>query len=277
MLNRIASIRHSLSAAERRVADWVLAQPHKMLSMTLARIASETGVSDPTVVRFCRSVGASGFTDFKLRMAQNLVSAEQFVHADVRPGDETADILAKVMGRSIRELSSIQQRLNVSPLEQAASALATSGCISFFGVGASGTVVQDAQNKFFRLGVPCIAYHDAPSIRQAAAIADTDHAVVAVSKTGTSTDVVEACRLARENGARVVAITSPASPLAGAAEMAILVDIDEDTGLYTPMSSRLAQLAVLDVLQVAFAMKLGARGSAKLERAKRALTEPGMV
>jgi RpiR family carbohydrate utilization transcriptional regulator len=270
MLKRTASIRDSLSAAERRVADWVLAHPHKVVGLPLAKIAAEIGVSDPTVVRFCRSVGAAGFTDFKVRIAQNLAS-RQFVHADVRPGDDTGDIVAKVMGRSIRELTNLQQRLDTGRLEQAAAAMASAQRIDFYGIGASGSVVQDAQNKFFRLGLPCVAYHDSPTIRQAAAITDAGYAVVAVSKTGRSMDVVGACRQARTNGARVIAITSPLSPLARAAEIAILVDIDEDTGVYTPMSSRLAQLAVLDVIQVAFALRLGRGGSRKLELAKNAL------
>lgn len=271
MLTRISNIRHSLSAAERQVADWVLSQPHQVVALPLARIAGEAGVSEPTVVRFCRSAGASGFSDFKVRIAQNLASQQQHVHADVRPGDDITDILAKVMGRSIRELSKVQQRLDTGRIEEAAISLANAGRIEFYGIGASGSVVQDAQNKFFRLGIPCIAYYDAPTILQAAAISDSAYAVVAVSKTGTSTAVIEACKQARINGARVIAITSPLSPLAKAADIAILVDIDEDTGVYTPMSSRLAQLAVLDVIQVAFALKLGISGGNKLELAKRAL------
>ena len=271
MLTRISSIRDSLSSAEGRVADWVLSHSHRVVSMPLAKIALDVGVSEPTVVRFCRSVGTRGFSDFKVRMAQNLASQQNLVHADVRPGDDVSDILAKVMGRSIRELSNVQQRLDVERIERAASALAAAGRIDFYGIGASGCVVADAQNKFFRLGVPCSAYHDAPTILQAAAIADASYAVIAVSKTGSSRAVVEACHQARANGARVIAITSPTSALARAAEIAILVDIDEDTGVYTPMSSRLAQLAVMDVIQVAFALKLGSRGSHNLELAKLAL------
>lgn len=270
MLTRTSSIRDSLSAAERRVADWVLAHPHKVVELPLAKIAAEIGVSDPTIIRFCRSAGTRGFSDFKVRIAQNLAS-HQHVHADVRPGDDVGDIVAKVMGRSIRELTSLQQRLDSALIEQAALAMALANRIDFYGIGASGSVVQDAQNKFFRLGMPCVAYHDSPTIRQAAAISDASYAVVAVSKTGHSMAVVEACQQAKENGARVIAITSPLSPLAKAAEISILVDIDEDTGAYTPMSSRLAQLAVLDVIQVALAMKLGTRGSEKLEMAKNAL------
>jgi len=271
MLDRIENNRQSLSAAERRVADWVLDNPHRVVALPLSQIASAIDVSEPTVVRFCRSLGARGFSDFKVRVAQDLASGAATVHADVRAGDDIDDIVAKVMGGSIRELASVQRSLSAVRIGQAVDALAASRRIDFYGIGASGLVVQDAVNKFFRLGTPCAAYHDAPSLLQAAAIADDQHAVIAVSKTGDTLPVVEASLRAARNGARVVAITSPMSPLASAAHTAILLDVPEDTNVYTPMSSRLAQLAVLDVLQVAYAMRLGPRGSDKLRRAKAAL------
>jgi len=271
MLARIQQNLQSLSTAERRVADWVLRNPHRVVALPLARIAAATGVSEPTVVRFCRSVGSKGFSDFKVRVAQALASGDTPVHADVRPGDDANDILAKVMGFSIRELSALRRSLDAARIEEAVAALVRAQRIDFYGVGASGFVVADAQNKFFRLGVPCTAYSDAPTMQQAAAVTDDRAAVVAVSKTGASTPGIQACRRAAANGARVIAITSPLSPLATAAHTAILLDVREDTGVYTPMSSRLAQLAVLDVIQVALALALGARGIDMLQRSKEAL------
>lgn len=271
MLARIRQNLQSLSAAERRVADWVLGNPHRVVALPLARIAAAVAVSEPTVVRFCRSVGSKGFSDFKVRVAQDLASTELLVHADVRPGDDANDILTKVMGRSIRELSSVRRSLDAGRIEKAVDALRAARRIDFYGVGASGFVVADAQNKFFRLGVPCTAYSDAPTMQQASAVADEHAAVVAVSKTGSSAPVVQACRRAASNGAAVIAITSPLSPLAEAAHTAILLDVREDIGVFTPMSSRLAQLAVLDVIQVALALALGARGTDMLQRSKEAL------
>jgi RpiR family carbohydrate utilization transcriptional regulator len=253
------------------VADWVLANPQRVVALPLARIAAAAEVSEPTVVRFCRSVGSKGFSDFKVRVAQELASNAGLVHAEVRHGDDAGDILAKVMGSSVRELSALQRSLDPRCIERAVAALAGAQRIDFFGIGASGIVVDDAQNKFFRLGVPCATYRDAPTMLQAAAIADARHAVVAVSKTGAAGPVVEACRQAARNGAGVIAITSPLSPLAAVAGTLIALDVHEDTSVYTPMSSRLAQLAVLDVLQVAYALALGSRGIDMLQRSKAAL------
>ena len=271
MLNRINRNLHSLTTAERKVANWVLQNPHQVVTGPLARIAAAIGVSEPTVVRFCRSMGSSGFSDFKMRLAQNLATSEHTVHADVAADDDATEIIAKVIGRSIRDLNGVQQRLNPNVIDAVTDALFKANRIDFYGVGASGIVVSDAQNKFFRLGIPCNAYFDSPTILQAAAITDSQYAVIAVSKTGESKAVVDACKKARLNETKVIAITSPLSSLANTADLTVLVDIDEDTGLYTPMSSRLAQLAVLDVLQVAFALRLGNTAIRKLDQAKAAL------
>ncbi|MFK8032283.1 MAG: MurR/RpiR family transcriptional regulator [Gammaproteobacteria bacterium] len=271
MLTRILRIKDQLTSAERRVADWVLEHPNQIIDGTLADIASATTVSEPTVVRFCRSVGTSGFRDFKTRLTQHLAVAEHVIHADVSPHDDAQEIIAKVMGRSINELIGVRQRLNAEVVEQLVEALASVTRIDLYGIGASGFVVTDAQNKFFRLGIPCNAYSDSPTIMQAASITHSDYAVILVSKTGASQPVIDAAKTAVSQGARVFAITSPASALADVVEQSLLVDVDEDTDLYTPMSSRLAQLAILDAVQVATALRLGESGRRSLDKTKRIL------
>lgn len=281
MLDRINKQRNKLSNAEKRVAEWMLKHPRKVLELPLSAIAEATEVSQPTIIRFTRHVGATGYSDFKMRLAQHLAQVQQkslndiesTLHADVTAKDDTNQILAKVMGRSIRELSYVQKNLDADTIDQAANSLAVAQVINFFGVGASGIVAEDAQNKFFRLGVPCNVYRDRPTLMQAAAIADQQHSVIAISKTGMPSAVVDALVMARANGASTIAVTSPASALAQACDITISLDVDEDTGSFTPMSSRLAQLAVLDVLQVAYALKLGERGIRKQELAKIALRE----
>lgn len=274
MLNRIANIRNQLTSAERRVAEWVIANPNRVINRTLADIAGAVEVSEPTVVRFCRSVGASGFRDFKTRLTQYLATAEHVVHADVSADDDAEQVIAKVIGRSVQELVGVQQRLNTQVVEKVVQALVSASRIDFYGIGASGFVVMDAQNKFFRLGMPCNAYADSPTILQAASITNTDYAVVVVSKTGKSQAIIDAAITANSHGAKVIAITSPGSRLAETTDLSLLVDVDEDTGLYTPMSSRLAQLAILDALQVATALALGDRGTRSLDRTKQILNTP---
>lgn len=271
MLHRIRQIQATLSPAEKRVAQWLLAHPGAIPEQRLVTLAREAGVSEPTVIRFCRSIGCSGFSDFKLRVTRYLATHTDGLHAAVSASDDTATISRKVFAASIRELQRVQQSINTHRLQQAADAIAAARRVLFIGVGASALVAQDAHNKFFRLGIACAAFTDGPTIAQAAAISGADTFVVAISKTGVSRDIITAVELARSVGASSCAITTPGSPLAAAADIALLVDIDEDTTMYTPMSSRLAQLAVLDVLQVCTAIAGGDAALAHLEASKAAL------
>ena len=273
MLTRIDLMTDKLPRAERKVAQWVLSRPHGVLNTATADAAAQAGVSEPTVVRFCRSIGCDGFRDFKVRLAQHLASHHDVVHADVARGDDAGAIVAKVIGRSIRELQGVQERLNAGDVDRAADLLAAAERIAFFGAGASGAVAIDAQNKFFRLGFATSVFVDEPSMRQAAAVVDERSVIVAVSKAGSSTALLQAVRIARGAGAPAIAVTSPASPLSARVDACLLVDVDEDTSAYTPMSSRLAQLAVLDVLQVATALRLGDAAVRRLERSKAALRD----
>lgn len=271
MLDRIGQLRDRLSRAEARVADWLLAHPDGLGDLRLATLAARAGVSEPTVVRFCRSVGASGFSDLKLRLARYLATRGELLHAEVSADDAPGMVAEKVIGASIRELRRVQQAVDGDCLDRAARLLARASRIAFVGVGASASVALDAQNKFFRLGLACAAFTDEPSIRQAAAVSGPGTALVAVSKTGESAAIVEAVANAAGAGAATIALTSPASRLAQAAGTTLYIDVEEDTALYTPMSSRLAQLAMLDALQICTAIRAGKAALQHLDASKAAL------
>ena len=271
MLNRIEQQTGSLSRAERRVAKWVLAHPRQAADATLARVASECGASEPTVIRFCRRVGLSGFRELTIRLTEALSRPASYVHRDVNADDATADAVTKVLDAAISSLIDMRAQLSAIPIDEAAAMLGKARQITFIGLGASGHVATDACHKFFRLGMPCSAHTDTPSILQAAAIAGPDDVLVIVSHLGGWPELDRAAAAARDNGATVIALTNPASRLARIATVVFGWDPHEDTSVYTPMSSRLAQLALLDALYVAFALSLGDVAAEKLRRSKNAL------
>ncbi|MEL6870797.1 MAG: MurR/RpiR family transcriptional regulator [Pseudomonadota bacterium] len=271
MLHRIRQTRDQLSPAEQRVADWLLVHPFRIADMRLAELAKAAGVSDPTVVRFCRSIGCRGFSDFKLSLARQLATQTDVVHADVDRHDDAATVTRKVVSASIRELQRVQQTLDQEQLMRIAQRLVAARRILFAGVGASALVAHDAHNKFFRLGLPTAPFSDAPTIIQAGATSDAETVFIGISKTGESTAITDGMQAAQALGATGVAITAAHSTLARQANMALLVDSTEDTATFTPMSSRIAQLAVLDVLQVCTAIAGGAAALAHLEASKKAL------
>jgi RpiR family carbohydrate utilization transcriptional regulator len=271
MLSRIEQRATSLSRAERRVANWVLAHPRQAADATLAEVAQACGASEPTVIRFCRSVGLNGFRELTIRLTEALSRPVSYVHRDVSADDATADAVTKVLDAAISSLMDMRAQLLAYPIDDAAAALCRAGQITFIGLGASGHVATDACHKFFRLGTPCNAHTDTPSILQAAAIAGPDDVLIVVSHLGGWTELDRAAAAARDNGATVIALTNPSSRLARIANLVFGWDPHEDTSVYTPMSSRLAQLALLDALYVAFALSLGDVAAEKLRRSKDAL------
>lgn len=274
MLNTIEQRVPDLSPAEQRVARWILGHPRQAAGGTLAVVARECGTSEPTVIRFCRHVGLGGFRELAIRLTETLSRPVSYVHRNVGPDDTASDAITKVMDASIQSLIDIRAQLSTMPIDAAVEALSAARQVSFAGLGASGQVAQDACQKFFRLGIPCTALTDTPMILQYAAIVDPADVMIVISQTGRWPELARAAELATKGGATVIALTDPRATLAAAADIVFPYRAPEDSGVYTPMSSRLAQLALLDALQVALALAIGDPAVEKLRNAKSALQAP---
>jgi len=272
MLGQIKQSLDQFSRSEKRVADWVLAHPKEAVGATLAQVSKECGTSEPTVVRFCRKVGLAGFRELGIRLTEALSNPASYVHRDVRPDDSSSDAVLKVMDASIQSLIDMRSHLSVMPIDEAVAAMSSARQIAFAGLGASGHVARDACHKFFRLGVPCSSLMDTPMILQFASIAEPDDVLVLLSHTGRWPEFARAANLATGRGATVIAITNPQSDLAREATLLFPCQLIEDTGVYTPMSSRLAQLALLDAVHVALALERGEHAVDRLRKSKDALT-----
>ena len=274
MLSEINRALPDLSRSERQVAEWIMAHPKETVQATLAHVADECGTSEPTVIRFCRRVGLRGFRELGIRITEALSNPTSYVHRDVQPDDTSSDAVIKVMDASIKSLIDMKSRLSDMPIDDAVSALAKARQIAFAGLGASGHVASDACHKFFRLGIPCSTLMDTPMILQFAAIAEPDDVLVLLSNTGRWPAFARAASMATERGATVIAVTRSESDLASAASILFPAQVIEDTSVFTPMSSRLAQLALLDCILVALALTRGPGASERLRRTKDAL-QPG--
>jgi RpiR family transcriptional regulator, carbohydrate utilization regulator len=266
-LSHVAATRERLSAAEQRVAALVLAQPHELLNQSIGTVARLAGVSEPTVIRCCRSLGCAGFSDFKLRLAQSLATGQAFVHSDVGPGDSIAELAAKVFSKAAGTLLQVRGQLDPLRLQRAVDLLAAARRVECYGLGSSGIVAADAQHKFFRLGLPS----DAHVHGMAATMLRPGDVVVAISASGRTMDLLSSVALALESGADVIGITALGSPLARACTVGLEIVVDEDTDIYTPMTTRLAQLAVVDVLAIGVALRQGPELLTRLQRAKESL------
>lgn len=271
MLTTITNALPDLTPSEQRVGRWILQHPKEAANITLARLAAECKTSEPTVVRFCRRVGLGGFRELAIRLTEALSSPSTYLHRNVSADDSIADAVIKVMDTSIQSLVEMRAQLSSMPINAAVGAMKDARQIVFAGLGASGQVARDACHKFFRLGIPCTALHDTTMILQYAAIANSRDVLVLLSHSGRWQEFGRAAKMARERGATVIAVTSPDSVFAQEASLLFPCRVVEDTNIFTPMSSRLAQLALLDAIQVALALAQGDVAGDNLRRSKDAL------
>lgn len=255
ILGQIRRARSELSPAELRVADLVLAQPRSVLNDPIAEIARAAGVSQPTVIRFCRSLGCEGLSDFKLRLASGLTGTVPVTHTQVNTNDSMLELGAKVLGNTASAILQVRSHLNRDTIDRATEMLLAAGRIEFFALGHYSVVAQDAQFKFLRFGMPCGAYTD-PRLQLLAAdvLREGDVAVV-ISSGGRLPELLNVVDKAQERGAKVVAITASQSPLAKKADVTLIVDHVEDIETHLPMVSRILHLLVIDILAVGVAMR----------------------
>jgi RpiR family transcriptional regulator, carbohydrate utilization regulator len=273
LLDRVLALQDKLRPSEQAVARYVLRHPNDVIGLSFPEIAKRSGVSQPTVARFCVAAGFSGYRDFKLRLAQSLAAGVPYVHYDVSRDDSMADVGAKVFDRAIAALTAVRNHLDPAAMERATKMLAAARKIEFYGLGNSGIVALDAQHKFFRLGAPVAAYADPHVHAMAASLLQAGDVVVAISGSGRNKDLVRSVEIALGQGASVITVTASGTPLAAMGSVALLTDVAEDLDVYAPMTSRLVHLAIIDALAVGVALKRGPALAARLKRAKAAVSE----
>lgn len=259
------------SKSERKLIDYVLAQPEAILNTPIARLAAAVGVSEPTVNRFCRAMGAQGFPDFKLRLAGELARSRPSMTRNIEAGDATSHVAAKIFEATHASLDSAHNNLDYTALEKAVDALHDARAIVLCGLGASASVAQDALHKLLRFDTPVTAHSDIINQRVSATGLDERDCLLCISYTGRTRAIVEVAQMGRDSGATVIGLTTPGSPLARVCELVLAVEGGEDTELYTPMTSRIAQLVIVDVLTTTLALRKGPAFADRLQAAKRSL------
>ena len=265
MLERVKASLPALPPAEQRVAKLLLSDPRSFATSPVSDLADRSHVSKPTVVRFCRSVGYDGLADFKLKLAGTVNEGVPFVHRSVDEDDKPGDLIVKVIDNAVAAMLKYRNSATGHAFEQAISALTAAGQahkrIEFYGVGNSGIVAQDAQHKFFRLGVNTIACSDGHVQVMSATMLGAGDCAVVISNSGRSRDLIDAADIARRKGATVIVISASGSPLAQLAQshgqVLLAADHPEDFDRYSPMVSRLLHLTIIDILTTGVALRLG--------------------
>lgn len=253
LISKIKDRRDQLRKSERKVADFVLEQAQAVLGMRIVDVAAGADVSEPTVVRFCHALDVDGFQAFKLQLAQHLGASSSYSQFSVDDSDTITDLNHKVFDSTIGSLITVRDELDPLALERAIAAINQANRVEFYGFGASGSVASDAQHKFFRLQLSSAAYTD-PHIQHMSAISlSPQDVVVAISQSGRTKALIQSVELALDAGATVVGLAPQDTPLSKLSTIPIFVNMEEDLQVFTPVSSRIAHLLVIDVLAMGVA------------------------
>lgn len=278
IINAIELHRSILRKSELKVADYILAQPDNVIHLRIVDLAQQAGVSEPTVVRFCRAIGCDGFQDFKLLLAQHVVNSPSFEEFSLSEHDSAREYTIKVFDSAMDTLKKVRDSLDIRTIEKAVDALQKARRVEFYGFGASSPVATDAQHKFFRLQIPSSAYSD-PHIQAMSAMSlEPGDVVVAISQSGRTQALIDAMGLVKEAGATLIGLAPSDTPVARCCDIAVHIDVKEDIENYTPLPSRMAHMAVIDILAVGVSKAKGPMINLhlqKLHRGLQSLRQPG--
>jgi len=266
ILDNLVNGETQLSKSERKIASIVLSNPSKVINQSISALSAEADVSLPTVNRFCKKLGFDGYPSFKIQIAQELSTTNRMLIDRFNVDKDTPDLVKRVMSDIQSTVVSVGQNLNPHSIDKATSMLASAKSITFFGLGGSGPVALDAQHKFFRFGIPVVAHTDYINQRMIVSMMNTDDILVLISFTGRTTEIVKTAKIAKSNGVKTIALTSKDSPLAKLVDVVLHIHAPLENNLHIPMTSRLAHLAIIDILSATVSACFGSNMDAKKDQ-----------
>ncbi len=232
----------------RKLADTVLADVSFATNASISEIAERAGVSPPTVTRFCRQLGCSSFAEFKVQLAKSTFVGLRYLKPESMtstPEEVADDIISKAQNA----LFEMQRQLNFEKLGKVADLLSKAQYIHAFGSGGNSTmVVNELQNRLFRLGKHIQTSNDYTINLMLSAATKPDTVVVGSSQSGRNADLVRCFNILRSKGVTTIALTKSDSPLEAVADIAITVSLPEGQNIFRPTSTRFAYLAIVDII-----------------------------
>jgi RpiR family carbohydrate utilization transcriptional regulator len=246
----------SLRAAEQRVADFILKNAEELIYLTVTELAERTQTSESTVVRLCQKIGYKGYQEFKIVLARDLVEPTDAIYERIEESDALAAIKTKVFAANAQALQDTLEVLDDLELQRAIDAVSAAKRVEIYGVGGSGSIAVDAYHKFLKLGIASIAISDSDLMGMSAALLRPGTVALGISHTGMSRDVCEALDHAKTGGATTICITHRAtSPITKVADIKLFTAAKETAFRSDAMSSRIAQLSIIDTIYVGVALK----------------------
>jgi DNA-binding MurR/RpiR family transcriptional regulator len=256
----------TLNPTERRIAEYVLADPERVISSSIAEIRKGSGASVGSIVGFCRNLGLKGFADFKIALAREM--AQGGLPASMEGAVPDGSVFERVFHFHAQSLVGTLQ-INPEPmLRDASRALQRAKRIELFSIGMSYPVAYMAACKFRLIGLPADAPFDSHMQVIAATQLQKGDVAFGISCSGSTRETVQCLQVARAHGATCICLTnSMQSPITAHADLALFATPSEIKYFQAPLASRITQLAVMDALFVFMAQKSRDRTAAQLQRA----------
>ncbi len=255
-LNKIRSDYNQLSDAAKKIADFVLNEYDNAIHMTIIEFAEKCEVSEASVVRFCQSMGYKGFNDLKINLAAEMQTGNQMILEDVGEDDDEKTIFRKVFNSEMQALQSTMNGVDQGEFIRAVRSIVYANTVEFFSFGNSRPIVMDTHYRFLRIGINSrIGVDTSDSLIHASMLSSRDVAI-GVSHSGSTKHTVKMLETAKDNGAVTICLTGyEKSPITKVSDICLISSSVETAFRDVAMTSRIAQMGIMDALFVAVAFK----------------------
>lgn len=273
----LAAIRGSyprFSDKEKKIADYVLNDPKNIIHLTINQIADELGLAESTIFRFCQRIGFKGFQAFKISLAAEVVAPLKDIHEQIEEGDSVRSVTEKVFRSNINTLEETLQIVDAAAMERAVQAIMKARKTEFFGSGGSAMIAMDGYHKFIRLGLLVSMNLDSHMQLMAASQLQKGDVAIVISHSGSTTDVLDILRVLKEKDVTIICVTNFAkSPLSKEADIALYTISEETDFRSEALSSRIAQLSLIDALYTNLMISRGEEGKSALQDMREAMSQ----
>jgi DNA-binding MurR/RpiR family transcriptional regulator len=264
----------SMSGVEKKIADILMKSPEKVIHMTIAELASELAVSEGSIIRFCQTIGLGGYAQLKINLARNISSNHHYFTHFISEKSSPREIVAAVMQYTEQAIRKTAEILEDQSIDQTVNAMLRAGRIEFYGIGTSAIIADDAYYRLMRIGMPAYSATDPHIMRASAEFMNQDCVAVGISHTGRTIETIRALEIAKSKGAVTVCITGfLKSPIVKTSDISLLVSSYENEYLQEAVTSRTAQIALLDGICAVIAMKKKISESKRMDELTSLLNE----
>lgn len=274
ILIQLRQIQGDLPPTARRIATFLIERGADVIRMSITELADQIRVSEGSIVGLSRRVGASGFQELKILLSRDLVEPVQRIQEDLHEGHTTGEVADRIFAAHAKALMETRKLLSAEVLRRAVDIIRTATRVEVYGIGSSGPIANDLAYRLLQIGLVAQGVVESHVQAVSAAMASPDVAVVTISHSGCTVETVLATRLAKEAGARTIGITRLGkSPLLRHCDVVLHTVANETRYRPEAMSSRVAQLAIVDALVSSCALDDAQRSVAKLELSARVIAE----